>query len=243
MAFQSRRHLSRQGNVAKRLTQTDLARAITSEIESILVQHDPSIRKPAVYAASRLAGSIAASIAVQTQFVQRSFPAIQDRLDAISDEFVGRLIDEAVRKSEPSQTDRISSMPQLEANAMLTLPDDWAGPLAGPTLLERRYGLARSTLFRWMKRGEVISIRTKGNRPVFPLKQFVDGRPADGIPEVISIFGDSRKAWQWLVTPRGELNGNCPIDELIAGNAKHAVEIAAAQVAGANIFDDKVADA
>ena len=66
MAFQSRRHLSRQGNIAKRLTQTDLARAITSQIESILVQHDPSIRKPAAYAASRLAGSIAASIAVQT---------------------------------------------------------------------------------------------------------------------------------------------------------------------------------
>ena len=94
-----------------------------------------------------------------------------------------------------------------------------------------------------MKRGEVISIRTNGNRPVFPLKQFVDGRPADGIPEVISIFGDSRKAWQWLIAPCGELNGNCPIDELIAGNAKRVVEIAAAQVAGANIFDDKVADA
>ena len=78
----------------------------------------------------------------------------------------------------------------------------------------------------------MISIRTSGNRPVFPLKQFVDGRPADGIPEVISIFGDLKRAWVWLITPCEELSGNCPIDELIAGNAKRVVEVAYAQMTG-----------
>ena len=101
-------------------------------------------------------------------------------------------------RSHQKRSDTSDAAACDEANAILQLPDDWAGPVAGPTLLERRYGLARSTLFRWMKRGEVISIRTSGNRPVFPLKQFVDGRPADGIPEVISIFGDSKRAWDMV---------------------------------------------
>jgi hypothetical protein len=228
MAFQSRRHLSRQGNVAKRLTQSDLAHVISEQIERILIEHDPSIRKPALIAASRLGGSIAATISVQTQIVQRSFSAIQHRLDAIPGELVSGLIDEAAGLSERSPARRTPSIPRStdEVEPTFTLPDDWAGPMAGPTLLERRYGIARSTLFRWMKRGEVISIRTKGNRPMFPLKQFVDGRPADGIPEMISIFGDPRKAWKWLMAPCEELGGTRPIDELIEGHATRAAEIA-----------------
>ncbi len=233
MAFQSRRHLSRQGNLAKRLTESDLAQAIAVRIEDILQGHDPSIRKPALTAASRLGGSIAAEIAMQTQVVQRSFPAIQDRLDAISREFVSRLIAEARGLAEDFSSGHIPSIPQssAEIESLAVLPDAWAGPVAGPTLMERRYGMARSTLFRWMKRSEVVSIRTKGNRPVFPLEQFVDGRPADGIPKMISIFGDSRKAWLWLVTPCEELGGNRPIDELIEGNGKLVVEVALRLVA------------
>ncbi|MEW9838724.1 antitoxin Xre/MbcA/ParS-like domain-containing protein [Mesorhizobium marinum] len=224
MAFQSRRHLSRQGNVAKRLSQADLRDSIARQIESILVGHDPTIRKPALLAASRLAGSIAASIAVQTQIVQRAFPAIVDRLDDLSDNFVASLVGEAIGKSEPPTQAHIASTSDGEAT--LALPDDWAGPVAGPTILERRYGMARSTLFRWMKRGEAVSLRTSGNRPVFPLKQFVDGRPADGIPELVAIFGDARRAWLWLVSPCAELHGNHPIDELVEGRPARAIEIA-----------------
>jgi len=224
LAFQSRRHLSRQGNIAKRLTESDLAHKIAVQIEDILHGHDPSIRKPALIAASRLGGSIAAGIAMQTQVIQRSFLATQDHLDALSREFVARLVEETRGLSEV----HIPSIPQssAEIESVVVLPDAWAGPVAGPTLLERRYGMARSTVFRWMKRGEVISIKTKGNRPVFPLEQFVDGRPADGIPEMISIFGDARKAWLWLVTPCEELGGNRPIDELIEGDRKLAIEVA-----------------
>jgi hypothetical protein len=232
MAFQTRKHLSRQGNIAKRLTKSALADAIAKQTEKILHSHDPTIRKPALTAASHLAGAIAAEIAVQTQAVQRSFPADPDRLNALWRELVGRLVDQARGSADPPVPVQPPSMDSVEVPSGVTLPDAWAGPVAGPTSLERRYGMARSTVFRWMKRGEVVSLKTLGNRPVFPLEQFVDGRPADGIPEMISIFGGPRKAWQWLMTPRDDLTGKRPIDELIEGNRDLVIRLAA-RVAGA----------
>lgn len=230
MAFQSRRHLSRQGNIAKRQTQSELAQTIAARVEDTLLKHDPSIRKPALHAAGRLAGAIAAAIAVQTQAVQRAFPIVYEQLEAHSHKFVDSLIAELVSRQTGQAVGGSAPLaPSLGNRGPVTLPDEWAGPVAGPTLLERRYGLARSTLFRWMKRGEVVSIRTKGNRPVFPLMQFVDGRPADGISELIALFGDTRRAWQWLMSEVSGSQGR-GIDFLLAGNVQAVLAAARAEI-------------
>jgi hypothetical protein len=93
-------------------------------------------------------------------------------------------------------------------------------------LIERHYGIPRSTLYRWQKLNEVVAISSRTSRkPVFPLKQFVDGRPVNGVADVVSIFGDQRRAWQWLVTKNTRTNG-APIDALLRGEVESVVKAA-----------------
>ncbi|TPJ40522.1 DUF2384 domain-containing protein [Mesorhizobium sp. B2-5-13] len=61
------------------------------------------------------------------------------------------------------------------------------------------------------------------------MKQFVDARPADGIAELIAMFGDHRLARKWLMAPTDKLGGNPPIDTLLTG--KLANVVAAARLA------------
>ena len=69
-----------------------------------------------------------------------------------------------------NQTDDLESM----------LIEDWAGRVAGSTYLEENLRIARSTLHRWQRRNEVVALRKGGRKHVFPLAQFVDGRPVAG---------------------------------------------------------------
>lgn len=78
----------------------------------------------------------------------------------------------------------------------------------------------------WQKRDEVIALKSGSSRFVFPLKQFVDARPADGTAELIAMFGDHRLAWKWLMTPTDKLGGNSPIDTLLAGTLADVVAAA-----------------
>ncbi|MER9634340.1 hypothetical protein [Mesorhizobium sp. M0228] len=84
--------------------------------------------------------------------------------------------------------------------------EDWAGAVVGPTYLEENLQIPRSTLHRWQKRNL--------GRHVFPLAQFVDGRPVAGIPEVFALAKQPRLAWSWLVRPSPYLEGSIPIDLL-----------------------------
>lgn len=92
--------------------------------------------------------------------------------------------------------------------------EDWAGAVAGPTYLELNFQIPRSTLHRWQKRNQVIALRKGLGRHVFPLAQFVDGRPVPGIPDVFALAKNPRLAWSWLVHPSPHLGGDLPIDLL-----------------------------
>ncbi|TGS06210.1 DUF2384 domain-containing protein, partial [Mesorhizobium sp. M2E.F.Ca.ET.209.01.1.1] len=61
---------------------------------------------------------------------------------------------------------------------------------------------------------EVIGLRKGGRKHVFPLAQFVDGRPVPGISEVLSAITNPRLAWFWLTRPSPELDGRVPIEML-----------------------------
>ncbi len=107
-----------------------------------------------------------------------------------------------------------------------TKVEDWAGPLAGPTELEREFGVARSTLHTWQKQGVVIGLLVGVRKHAFPTEQFVDGRPVAGLPTIVEAIGDPRAAWLWLREPNPGLAGVTPLARLKAGATDKVVEMA-----------------
>lgn len=110
------------------------------------------------------------------------------------------------------------------------LLEDWAGHVAGQTFLEKHFAIPRSTLHWWQRNNHVVALRKGGRRHVFPLAQFIDGRPAAGIREVLSHVSDPRLAWGWLICPLPGLGNRAPID-LLKQNRVAEVVLAAQEFA------------
>lgn len=106
--------------------------------------------------------------------------------------------------------------------------EDWAGPVAGASELSRDYGIPRSTLHRWQHSDEVIGLLKGTKKHVFPVEQFVDGRPARGIPAIVGLAGGHRVAWLWLRQANPVLGGRTPIDLLKQDRTDEVVETARA---------------
>ena len=106
--------------------------------------------------------------------------------------------------------------------------EDWAGPVAGASELSRDYAIARSTLHRWQHANEVIGLLKGTKKHVFPVEQFIDGRPARGIPAVVSLAGGHRVAWLWLRQPNPVLAGHKPIELLKQDRIDEVVDTARA---------------
>lgn len=107
-----------------------------------------------------------------------------------------------------------------------TKVEDWAGPLAGPTELERDFGVARSTLHAWQKQGVVIGLLVGVRKHAFPTEQFVDGRPVTGLAAIVEAIGDLRTAWLWLREPNSGLADVTPLARLKAGATDKVIEMA-----------------
>lgn len=104
--------------------------------------------------------------------------------------------------------------------------EEWAGPVAGSTELERDLHIGRTTLHTWQKNGSVIGLLKGTKKHVFPREQFLDGRPLEGIAEVNRIVGSPRTAWLWLRTPNPTLTGKRPVDLLRANKKSDVVNAA-----------------
>lgn len=117
--------------------------------------------------------------------------------------------------------------------ALTTKVEDWAGPVAGPTELERDFGVARSTLHTWKKQGAVIGLLVGVRKHAFPTEQFVDGRPVAGLGAVVEAVGDPRTAWLWLREPNPGLAGASPLERLKTGGADKVVGLARSNFAAA----------
>src|SRR3546814_16168919 len=85
---------------------------------------------------------------------------------------------------------------------------------------------SRSTLHDWQKRGEVIALLSGARKHAFPLEQFVDGRPVQGISDVLEIAGNPRRAWLWLVQQSPLLGEQRPIDLLKLDRRQDVAEAA-----------------
>jgi len=122
---------------------------------------------------------------------------------------------------------------RLAAYATPARVEDWAGPLAGPTELERDFGVARSTLHAWQKQGAVIGLLVGVRKHAFPTEQFVDGRPVSGLGAVVEAIGEPRTAWLWLREPNPGLAGAAPLTRLKAGSIDKVVDVARSNFANA----------
>lgn len=221
------------------LGQDDFAEMVAQDVERALAHYDEAINQSTVVSLGKIAGSIASAVTLLSARHQRAIDAIHADLPGLASKFVRALAAEAARRSEagtagttnppaallaneapPSQTDDLETM----------LIEDWAGRVAGSTYLEDNLHIARSTLHRWQKRNDVIALRKGGRKHVFPLAQFVDGRPAAGISDVLSLIGNPRLAWLWLTRPATQLDGRIPIDLLRADQVDEVVEAARALV-------------
>lgn len=226
----TRRRQSKSIHQRKILSREELEAEIYDSVLSILGQQDPAVRLPAAKAASSLAAVIASQIAVQTQATQRAFASIEDELSDYAVDFVDHLIGDATKALNGKLTSARTRVRGVERKGTVHLADDWAGPVSGPTDIERFFGIPRSTLYRWQKLNEVVSIETRSSRkPVFPLKQFVDGRPAKGIADAISIVGSPRSAWLWLLGH--EFDGKSGLDLLLEGHVAKVLDAAKRHVA------------
>ncbi|MCT9000447.1 MbcA/ParS/Xre antitoxin family protein [Chelativorans intermedius] len=119
----------------------------------------------------------------------------------------------------------------LAAIAVHRKLEDWAGRVAGATELSRNLGVARSSLNRWQHEGDVIGLLKGTRKHVYPVEQFIDGRPALGIRDIIKLAKSERTAWLWLSQRNPVLGGRKPIDLLKQDRVSEVVDAAAAYFA------------
>ncbi|RWP82020.1 MAG: DUF2384 domain-containing protein [Mesorhizobium sp.] len=217
--------------------QDDFAEMVAEDVERALAHYDEAINRPTMVSVGKIAGSIASAVTLLSPKHQRAINAIHADLPGLASKFVRALAAEAARRSEagiagatnpPTTLLADVEPPSLPKSDDLEsmLIEDWAGRVAGSTYLEENLRIARSTLHRWQRRGDVIALRKGGRKHVFPLAQFVDGRPVAGIRDVLSLISNPRLAWLWLTRPSAQLDGRVPIDLLRHDQVDEVVEAA-----------------
>ncbi len=111
-------------------------------------------------------------------------------------------------------------------------------PLASPDFLSTRISTGidgAETVEDFLRHAHTdgfVALRKGGRKHVFPLAQFVDGRPVAGIREVVSVIANPRLAWFWLTRPSDRLDGKTPIDLLRQDRIEDVVAAARDYAAG-----------
>ena len=221
----------------------NVASPAASDMIDMFAKRNPETSRNQVETVGRLAARFAAAAVKLSVDQQKRLVAHGAALPKLIAQVAAQL-DEA-RKAE----DRLQLVPAKPAElsqgeglgALLTLEEgrgrlsdyttpsnleDWAGPVAGSTELERDHGIARSTLHAWQKQGAVIGLLKGVRKHVFPLDQFIDGRPIEGLAEVLKVIGEPRTAWLWMKEPHPALNGATPLARLKARRIGEVVEAA-----------------
>jgi hypothetical protein len=220
-----------------------ITRSAANDIAAVLIKHNPAAPKTEIETTVR-AVVATLKIAVKHSHLQRSrivLPAeevAQAFVDPASRQASGRtankrLIDVAAEAPvEESQGEGFGELLPAEegrkrvaAYATPVRLEDWAGSVAGPGKIERDFGTRRSTLHDWQKRGAVIGLLKGERKHVYPLAQFIDGRPIEGMARITKIIANPRAAWLWLTRPHPTGDKTPPLERLKQGRI---AEVAAA---------------
>lgn len=215
--------------------------AAVADVLKVLARHNPSLTKPALVATGKVMAVVSAVAARLSVEQQRRIAADETELAHIVEAAVAELAAKPrrtlteVQAEKPVEASRGAGLRKsvgLDEGrrrlAEFVTPiriEDWAGPVAGPGDIERKFGTKRSTLHDWHKRGAVIGLLKGERKHVFPLAQFVDGRPIEGMPQITKIIRNPRVAWQWLIQPKPSIGGT-PLDNLKRGNLGKVLEAA-----------------
>ncbi|BCH05062.1 hypothetical protein MesoLj131b_70610 (plasmid) [Mesorhizobium sp. 131-2-5] len=204
------------------ISQEALAGLVAQAVQQALMQHGVLLDTEALVSTSMIAGSVAAALPFLSHAQRPAIGFFRGDVSTLTSEFFGMMAKRISRcDSVASDCACESTVPtdgkpvaDRASDLQAVLIEDWAGEVAGSTYLEEKFRIPRSTLHRWQQRGEVVALRKGGRKHVFPLAQFVDGRPAMGIREVLAAISNPRLAWFWLTRPCPELDGRIPIKML-----------------------------
>lgn len=207
--------------------------AAVADVLEVLARHNPDLSKPALVATGKVIAVVSAVATRLSVEQQRRIAADDAELAHIVEAAVAELAakpSHALEKVPVEKTVEVSRGAGLGQSvdieegrrriaefATPTRIEDWAGPVAGPGDIERTFGTKRSTLHDWHKRGAVIGLLKGERKHVFPLAQFVDGRPVEGMPQITKIIHNPRVAWQWLIQSKPSIGGT-PLENLKKGN-------------------------
>ncbi|WP_192385227.1 antitoxin Xre/MbcA/ParS toxin-binding domain-containing protein [Mesorhizobium silamurunense] len=218
--------MTRFQNPPEGISQEALAGLVAEAVQQALMQHGVLLDAEALVSASAIAGSVAAALPFLPQAQRLAITSFKGGWAEPTSELF-RAMAEKLARADQAGVDSVDESPTIglarpasrplagrasELQSMLI--EDWAGEVAGSTYLEEKFRIPRSTLHRWQRRGEVVALRKGGRKHVFPLAQFVDGRPAPGISDVLAAITNPRLAWFWLTRPSIELDGRIPIEML-----------------------------
>lgn len=222
-----------------------MPRSAVTDIIGIFAKHNPSAARAVVEMTGKAAAAFGMATAALTEPQQRRLVARKNELTQI----IGAVVDDLKEMSRPSANKLIavSSSAAMETSAGAGIGkligreegqdriqsyakpkrlEEWAGPVAGPGQLERDYGIKRSTLHAWQKRGAIVGLLKGERKHVFPLAQFIDGRPVEGMTRVTKVIGNPRATWRWLTLARPFGDGTSPLDRLKQGEAGEVATLA-----------------
>lgn len=208
-------------------TLSGLNPAAIADVVEVLARHNPRLSKTALAATGRVVAAVTAATARLAADQQRRIVAdelelaqavevavaglVSDTGPRLKPLAVGKPIEVSQGAGLPAPVDLDEGRRRLAAFAEPMRLEDWAGPVAGPAEIEKTFGTKRSTLHDWQRRGAVIGLLKGERKHVFPLAQFVDGRPVEGMAQVTRIIANPRVAWQWLIRRKAEM-GATPLD-------------------------------
>lgn len=225
----NQRRFSRERHRIKLNEREEVEKRLKALLVTALKEEAPTTTLYAIDVIAEVAATISSQLISQTQVTHRTLSTMRDDAVDYATEFVVQFLNEA-RKDVHARFKRHTAAPPAEM-VSLSLADDWAGPVAGPTDLERHFGIPRSTLYRWQKRKEIVYLNTRSSKkPVFPLKQFRDGRPTKGIAELVGLFADESAAWRWLVATPTNSDAVPYIDTLLYGDVEAVLTAARAHL-------------
>ena len=115
---------------------------------------------------------------------------------------------------------------RLDRYAVAKPIEEWAGPVAGAGEIETRLGIKRTTLNTWYRQNAVVGLLRGQRKLAYPLDQFIDARPLEGLRDVLPLAPDARSAWLWMRQPHGSLDGQTPLAWLREGKRDQVVEAA-----------------
>ncbi|WP_183658356.1 antitoxin Xre/MbcA/ParS-like domain-containing protein [Brucella daejeonensis] len=215
--------------------------AAVADVLKVLARYNPGLSKPALVATGKVMAVVSAAAARLSVEQQRRIAANETELVHIVEAVVSELatksshtlakvpVEKFVEVSQgmgPGQlVDKDEGRRRLAEFAKPTRIEDWAGAVAGPGDIEKKFGTKRSTLHDWHKRGAVIGLLKGERKHVFPLAQFVDGRPVEGMAQIMRIIHNPRVAWRWLTDLKPSIGGT-PLEHLKKGNLEVVLDAA-----------------